>query len=121
MTNESSLGVNTGASDAGAIQAGGSPPPSPSSGAPDTGQWSADLNVQPDRQGEQQPTQTSADDPLAGFPSDDDLQAAINKRDQLAPIAGLSPLLGNQYQAANSQVEALVNKSNLELSFKIYS
>ena len=103
--NEASIGV-TNAPDVGAIQAGDSPTPSQGSGAPDTGQWSADLNVQPDRQGEQPTQQTSADDPLAGFPSDEDLQAAVANKTPFAEQAARIKKVYDELKPRTSQLEA---------------
>ncbi len=107
MMNESSIGVPS-TPDAGAISAGESPTPSQGSGAQNE-QRSADLNVQPD-QGTAQPTQSS-DDPLAGFPSNEELQAAVANK---TPFAEQAARIKGAYDALKPQF------SELETKFKVF-
>ncbi len=82
-----------------------SPSTSQGSGAP-SGQRSADLNVQPDQGG--QPTQQpSADDPLAGFPNDEELQAAVANK---TPYAEQAARIKRAYDALKPQHSELETK-----------
>ena len=86
-----------------AIPAGESPTPSQGSGAPNE-QSSADVQTQPD-QGEQ-PTQPS-EDPLAGFPTDEELQAAVASK---TPFAEQAARIKSAYEPLKTQFSELENK-----------
>lgn len=102
MTEETSLGVTSSAiPDAGASQAGESPTPSQDTGLSS----SADVNTQP-VQGEQT-TQQTEDDPLAGFPPEEELQAAVANK---TPFAEMAARIKGAYETLKPQFSDISEK-----------
>jgi hypothetical protein len=122
--NESAIGTGVSTESVGGAE---SPTASQGSGAPSE-QSSADVNLQP-VQGETQTQQS--DDPLAGFPSDDELKAAVASKtpfaEQAARIKGVyEPLkaqfteLQSKYSPYESTLQRFERPEQLNESLEIY-